>query len=91
MANFDAASRTKIESVHTASRMIQIVYSVYAQAKSAQALIQLYVANTDSTFNAAVNAMTTASERTELNAVLTQISAFVTDMENNHANLVSGG
>lgn len=91
MANFDAASRAKIDSVHTASRMIQIVYSVYAQAKSAQALIQLYVANTDPTFNAAVNAMLSASERSEIGQVLTQISAFVTDMETNHASLISGG
>lgn len=91
MSNFDAASRAKIESVHTASRLIQIVYSVYAQAKNAQALLNLYTSATDPAFNAAANAMLSASERTELGQVLTQITALVNDLEANHAALISGG
>lgn len=91
MANFDSTSRAKIESVHTASRIVQIVYSVYAQAKSAQALLQLYGGGTDPVFVSAVNAMLTPSERTELNAVLTQINTFCQDMEANHVNLVASG
>jgi len=91
MANFDSAARAKIESVHTASRLIQVIYSVYTQAKSAQALLNLYTSATDPAFNAAVNAMLLPAERTEIGQVLTQINALVTDLESNHAALISSG
>jgi len=91
MANFDATARAKITSVHTASRLIQIIYSVYVQAKNAQALLNLYNSGTDTSFNAAVNAMLLPAERTEIGQVLTQINALVTDLETNHAALISGG
>lgn len=91
MANFDSASRAKIESVHTASRLIQVIYSVYTQAKAAQGLLNLYTAATDPAFNAAVNAMLLASERTEIGQVLTQINSLVADLETNHAALISSG
>lgn len=91
MANFDSTTRTKIESVHTASRLIQVIYSVYAQAKSAQTLLNLYTSGADPAFNAAVNAMLLASERTEIGQVLSQINALCQDWEANHAALISGG
>jgi hypothetical protein len=91
LANFDATSRAKIASVEKASHLIQIVYSVYAQAKSAQGLLNLYTAGTEIAFVAAVNAMLTSSERTELGQVLTQINALVTDLETNHASLITSG
>lgn len=90
MANFDAASRAKIESVHTASRLIQIIYSVYTQAKSAQALLSLYQSG-DPVFVAAVNAMLTVSERQEIGALLTDLDTLITVWERDHANLVSSG
>jgi hypothetical protein len=91
MANFDSATRSKIASVHTASRLIQIIYSVYTQAKSAQALLQLYTGATDPAFNAAVNAMLVPAERTEIGQVLTQINALVNNLETNHASLIAEG
>lgn len=91
MANFDPATRAKIASVYTASRLIQVVYSVYIQAKSATTLIDLYAANTDPVFVAAVNAMLSTQERQELNQALTAIRALVTDLETNHATLISSG
>lgn len=91
MANFDSATRVKIGSVQTASRLIQIVYSVYVQAKSAQTLLNLYTSASDPAFNAAVNAMLSASERTEMGQVLTQINDLCTTWETQHANLISGG
>lgn len=91
MANFDAASRAKIESVHAASRLIQIIYSVYVQAKSAQTLLNLYTSASDPAFNAAVNAMLAQAERTEVGQVLTAINALVTDLETNHAALIASG
>lgn len=91
MPNFDSASRAKIESVHTASRLIQVIYSVYTQAKSAQGLLNLYTSGTDAAFNAAVNAMLTTNEKTEIGQVLTQINNLCQDWETNHAALISGG
>lgn len=91
MANFDSASRAKIVSITNASHMIRIVYSAYAQAKNAQGLIDLYTGGTDPVFVAAVNAMTTPAERSELGQVLTALSALVTDLETNHSQLISSG
>ena len=88
--NFDSVSRAKIESVHTASRMIQIVYSVYAQAKSASALLALYQSG-DPVFVAAVNAMLTVSERQEIGAMAADLTALITTWESQHANLISSG
>ena len=91
MANFDQATRSKIESVHTASRLIQIIYSAYTQAKSAQALLNLYTSASDPAFNAAVNAMLVSAERTEVGQVLGAFNALVTDLETNHAALIASG
>lgn len=46
--------------------------------------MNLYSAKTDTTFNAAVDAIFTASDRTELGVILGKINALVTDLEANH-------
>lgn len=91
MSNFDAASRSKIESVQTASRLIQVVYSVYTQAKSAQEMLQRFQAGTDPAFNAAINSMLTTSEKTEINAMLTDLNTLCTTWEAQHAALIASG
>lgn len=88
---FDDTTRAKIASVHNASRIQQIIYSVYAQAKSAQAMLNLYQAGTDAAFNATINAMLTSAERTELGQMLSQINALVSDWETNHAGVIAQG
>lgn len=89
MPAFDSTTRAKIESAHTATRLLQIIYSAYQQAKSAQALLNLYLAGTDPVFNAAVNAMLTAAERSELGQMLVQLNALCTDWETNHPTVIA--
>jgi hypothetical protein len=90
MPNFDSATRNKIASVHAASRIIQILYSVYTQAKSAQDLLNLYQSG-DPVFVAAVNAMLNVSERQEIGAMLTDLNTLCTAWETSHAALISSG
>ena len=85
MANFDSANQLKVESVNAATQVVYNMKSLYNNAKQVQALLARYTANTDAAFNAAVNAMYTARERSELAAMLTQINTLVTDWESNHA------
>lgn len=91
MAAFDTTTRTKIESVHTASRLMQIIYSAYVQAKAAQSMLVLYTSGSDPVFNAAVNAMLTPTERSELGQMLNQINSLCLDWETNHATVISQG
>lgn len=91
MANFDQTTRDKISSVHQASRIQQIIFSVYAQAKAAQAMLTLYLGGTDPVFNAAINAMLTTGERTELGQMLSQINGLCQDWEANHASVIAEG
>jgi hypothetical protein len=91
MANFDNTTRAKIESVHTASRMLQIISSVYTQAKSAQGLLTLYSSGSDPVFVAAVNAMLTASERSEVGAMLADLNTLITVWERDHAGVIASG
>lgn len=90
MPAFDSVTRAKIESVHTASRIIQTLYSVYAQAKSAQALLNLYQSG-DPVFVAAVNAMLTTSERSEIGAMLADLNTLCAAWETQHAALIASG
>lgn len=87
MANFDN-SATKRESVHAANNLLSNIRNMYLIGKDIQALLNRYQAGTDPVFNAAVNALYTASERTELGAMLAQVNALVSDFETNHAGAI---
>jgi hypothetical protein len=84
MANFDT-SATKRQSVQKANNVLANIQAVYAAMKIVQTLMTLYQAGTDPTLNAAVNALFTAAERTEITAMLGGINTLVTDWETNHA------
>lgn len=85
MANFDSTTRAKINSATEAAIVVQSIQSTYHAAKQAKAFLDRYTANTDSTFNAAVNAIFTSSERSELGQMLTQLNNLISDWETNHA------
>jgi uncharacterized protein YciW len=85
MANFDNLTQTKLMSVQDATAFLNKVRALYIHAKEMQAVLAKYQANTDTTFNAAINTLFTASERTELAAMLTQVNALVNDWDVNHA------
>lgn len=83
MANFDSALAKQL-TIRNAIGLLPALQSVYASGKQAQALLALYQANTDPAFTAAINALYTASEKTELGVMLAQINALVTDWELSH-------
>lgn len=83
MANFDQ-SQAKRNSVRDANNLLDLIRNTYQSAKAMQTLLARYQAGTDSTFNAAVNALYTPAERQELGAMLNQAAALVTDWETSH-------
>jgi hypothetical protein len=88
MADFSTI-KTKRNSIDNAYRLLDNIRATYANAKQAQTLLNLYTANTDPTFNAAINALFTSAHRTELAAMLAQINALVADWETNHASAIT--
>lgn len=83
MANFDT-SDTRANSINQATSLLNDVRSLYQQAKSVQSKLALYQANTDPAFNAAINALFSAGERTELGQMLAKINDLVLDWETGH-------
>lgn len=89
MANFDTY-QAKSDAARKAFNLLAIIRNIYESGKQVQGALALYQAGTDAAFNAAVNAIFTTAERTELGQMLAQINALVTDWENNHAGAISG-
>jgi hypothetical protein len=83
MADF-TSTQTTIQSVAEATNVLNSLHSVYSQALTAQRLIQLYLSNADPVFNAAVNAMFSPVQRTELADMLTDVNTLIADWEANH-------
>jgi hypothetical protein len=83
VANFDT-HQEKANAARKAFNVLALVRSVYESGKQVQLALALYQAGTDPVFNAAVNALFTSAERTELGQMLAQINALVTDWETNH-------
>lgn len=84
MANFDTFA-AKSDGARRAFNMLALIRNIYESGKQVQQGLALYQAGTDPAFNASVNALFTAGERTELNAMAQQINALVTDWEASHA------
>ena len=89
MANFDT-SATKRQAVKEANNLLPNIQSAYHQLKLIQEMLARYQAGTDPAFNGAINALFSAGERTELNAMLTSVNPLVTDWETNHSTALSG-
>lgn len=71
-------------SIRQANILLNDVRELYRRGKDVQAKLALYLAATDPAFNASVNALFTSAERSDLNTMLTQINALVTNWETNH-------
>lgn len=89
MANFDT-SGPKRASVREAANLLSLIQATYAEMKIVQASLAKYQANSDPAFNAAINALFSASERSELGQMLAGINILVTDWETNHAGALQG-
>ena len=76
---------TKLAGVHRAATLLHELRQIYQTGKIVQQKLVDYQAATDPAMNAAVNALFTSAERTELNAMLSQINTLVADWETNHA------
>lgn len=84
MANF-ATTDTKRESVKKAMNLQDLVRAFYIQGNLIKDALQLYVSATDPAFNAAVNAVYDAGERTTLNQMLTNITTLINAWEADNA------
>lgn len=87
MANFDGAA-ARLQSARDATNLLQLLRATYTTAKQVQAALSLYQAGVDPVFNAAVDALFSASERSEIGAMATQLSTLVADWEMNHAGAI---
>lgn len=79
---------TKLQAVQRAANLLQTVRAVYANGKELQAMLALYQVGSDPAFNAAVNALFSSAERTELNAMLVDVNTLVTTWETLHRGAV---
>ena len=84
MANFDTAN-ARHESLKQANNLLDHIRNLYASGTQIQASLALYQAGTDPAFNAAINAIYNAAERTELGVMLGQVNTLINDWTVNHA------
>lgn len=76
---------TKISAVARAGNVLGRLRTLYVYGKEVQSALALYQAGTDPAFNAAVDALFTSGERSELGTMLGHINTLVTEWETNHA------
>ena len=75
----------RIAAVAKAGNLLGMLRTVHDFATTLQAAFALYQSGTDPTFNAAFNAVFSASDRQELGTMINQLTALaVTDWEANH-------
>lgn len=87
MANFDGAA-AKLQSARDATNLLQLLRATYTTAKQVQSALALYQAGTDPVFVAAINALFTSAERSELGAMGAQLATLVSDWEASHAGAI---
>jgi DNA invertase Pin-like site-specific DNA recombinase len=78
-------TQDKLNSIHRALELIDVLVGTYNQVKAVQSSLLLYQAGTDQVFNDAIDASFTLQERQELNQMLSQLDALATDWETNHS------
>lgn len=81
--------RSKLDSGGKAAALQAQIIAAHNQCKAIQSALALYTAATDADFNAAINSIFTAGERSQLNQMLTQASNLVSNWETNHSNLLT--
>ena len=85
---FDETTKEAIQSVALGLGVWDEIRSVYQRAKSAQSRLILYQSGTDTKFNATVNTIHPAADRTRLGQMLTQINNLVNDWEVNYPDII---
>lgn len=87
MTNF-GPTQIKLDSMHQASALLELLRAIYKQSKIAQALLLLYQAGTDPLFNTTVDEIFSLEERAELNQMFTQVDGLETNWTTNHLALL---
>ena len=80
-----STARDRIAAVERASNVLGQLRTAYTFGATLRDALALYQAGTDPAFNAAFNALFTQADRTELGAMINQLSTLMTDWETNHA------
>lgn len=80
-----ATAQTRITAVGQAGNVLGQIRTAYTFGVMLRDALALYQAGTDPAFNAAFNALFTQADRTELGAMINQLSTLVADWETNHA------
>lgn len=88
MPNFNAIKERQRIYERAAQVWHQLV-ATYNDLKQVQRGLDLYTVGTDEEFNEAVDLLFTLAERQELNQMLSQIDALLTDWETNHAEFLN--
>ncbi len=76
---------TKAAGVQKAELLLHQIRQIYRTAKATQAILTDYQAGTDAALIAAANALLTTAERTEIAAMVAQLTTLTADWEANHA------
>lgn len=73
--------RATLDKYNQAASILPQIQALYVQGQSIMALVELYQAGTDATFNQAVNALFTSQERTKLGQMITALDTLLTSWE----------
>ena len=84
-----AINKALIQSFYGAANFIDALRTTYQQAKVARNKIALYQAGTDPSFNAAINAIIPAADRTRIAAMKTQLDALLAAWEGTYDDIIN--
>ena len=81
-------AQSQLHSIQRAIMIVEQVRHIYRQCVAVDESLALYQAGTDQLFNDTVDDSYTSAEKQELNQMLTQIDALVSDWQANHGDLL---
>ena len=77
-------AQTKIRAVGRAGNVLGLLRTIYAHMDELQAMLATYQAGTDPALNAALNAVYSAAERTEIGAMIAELNTLKAAWEVSH-------
>lgn len=77
-------AQTKIRAVGRAGNVLGLLRTIYAHMNELQTMLETYQAGTDPPLNAALNAVYTAAERTEIATMIGELNVLKTQWEVTH-------
>lgn len=77
-------AQTKIRAVGRAGNVLGLLRTIYAHMDELQTMLATYQAGTDPALNAALNAVYSAAERTEIGAMIAELNTLKAAWEVSH-------